>query len=226
MDNANHNCILLFVKYPTDGRVKTRLAATLGPDAAAKLYQGFVFDILAALTQLRWPFKICFYPDSAGPQTVHWLGEKYSYIPQTGRDIGERMKDAFVAAFAENFERAILIGSDIPDLPPDYIRRAFEALDSNDVVLGPSSDGGYYLIGFTKHRFLLEAFAGIAWSTHCVFDQTLDIITDHKRTVHLLPQWHDVDTPADLDRLVARNKDTPFNQSKTIALIRKITEGT
>jgi rSAM/selenodomain-associated transferase 1 len=221
MNEPSKNCVLFFVKHPAYGRVKSRLAEQIGQDAATDLYKSFVADILTTLHAISVNFKIVFYPPDAENKFQQWLGEGYSYIRQTGKDLGQRMKNAFLQAFSDGFNNVILIGSDIPDLPTEYLQLAFKALETNGVVIGPSSDGGYYLIGFTKEAFLPDVFEGITWSSVDVFEQTLNILKQHKQRVYLLPQWHDVDTWADLSELVERNKSTAFNQSNTLRLIQK-----
>jgi len=221
MDKMDNRCVLLFVKYPTRGQVKTRLTAELGTTAAVELYRNFILDILFTLRELRIPFKIFYYPGSAKEKLAEWLGEQYSYTPQSGENLGERMKNAFLQTFSDNFSRVVIIGSDIPDLPADFISQAFGALQSHDAVIGPSNDGGYYLIGFSQTHLLPEAFEGILWGRNSVFMQTVDILNEHFRSVYLLPEWYDVDTLADLNDLVARNKDTDFHRSKTFAYLLK-----
>jgi rSAM/selenodomain-associated transferase 1 len=221
INEAIENCVLFFVKHPAYGRVKTRLAEQIGQDAATDLYKSFVSDILATLHSISVNFKIVFYPPDAEKQIQQWLGEEYSYVRQTGKDLGQRMKNAFLQAFSNGFDKVVLIGSDLPDLPAEYLELVFKALETNDVVLGPSSDGGYYLIGFAKEAFLPDVFKGITWSSADVLEQTLNILNKHEQRVCLLPQWHDVDTWADLNELVERNKTTAFNQSNTLRLIQK-----
>ncbi|MHC4738892.1 MAG: TIGR04282 family arsenosugar biosynthesis glycosyltransferase, partial [Planctomycetota bacterium] len=136
---------------------------------------------------------------------------------QSGKDLGERMKNAFLRTFGNNFTRVIIIGSDSPDLPADYINLAFSALLTHDVVIGPSDDGGYYLIGFCKKAFLPGALEGIGWSGESVCEQTIRILRKYKRKVYLLPQWYDVDTVADLKLLLQRNKNTSFIKSATMS---------
>ena len=222
MKHSNKCCILFFVKYPVLRGVKTRLAEHVGHDVATDLYKSFVAEILTTLHTLSVNFRIVFYPPDAGDQFQQWLGEKYSYAPQIGQDLGQRMKNAFLQAFSDGFNSVVIIGSDSPDLPADYLDLGFTALDTNDVVVGPSSDGGYYLIGFVKNAFLPEVFGGISWNSHNVLEQTINILKQHKKKLYLLPQWHDVDTLADLNELVERNRNTAFSQSNTLALIRKI----
>ena len=203
------------------GRVKTRLAEQIGQDTAADLYRNFVTDILATLKSLDANFKIVFDPPHTENQFQRWLGEEYRYAPQIGQDLGQRMKNAFLQAFSEGFNRVVVIGSDSPDLPAEYLELAFKALETNDVVVGPSSDRGYYLIGFAKKAFLPDVFEGITWSSVDVFEQTLNILKKHKQRVYLLPQWHDVDTLTDLKSLLQRNRNTSFSKSETMSYFKQ-----
>ncbi|MFC1794566.1 TIGR04282 family arsenosugar biosynthesis glycosyltransferase [Planctomycetota bacterium] len=224
MNEVTDNCVLFFVKYPVQGQVKTRLAAELAEEVVVELYKNFVLDTLSTIRQLNVPFRICFHPGSAGDNVKEWLGERYKYIAQEGSNLGQRMKNALAQAFEEHFSRAILIGSDSPDLPADLFIQALQSLESHHAVIGPSSDGGYYLIGFSKARFLPDAFNDISWSTENVFQQTLDVFEGHSSKVHILPQWFDVDTPVDLNELIVRNRNTVFNNSKTFAYLLQIRE--
>ncbi len=221
--DPDKKCVLFFVKSPTSGRVKTRLARELGPANATGLYKSFVLDILAVLSGLDTNFKICFTPPEAQDALANWLGNGFSYLPQKGRDLGARMKNAFEQAFADGFDRVIIVGSDIPDLPADFIRQAFSALDTHDAVIGPSTDGGYYLIGFSKDSFVPSAFENITWGTEKVLKQTLGALNECKRKPYMLPRWHDVDDMSGLKILVERAENTGFQNSRTMAfLLEKI----
>lgn len=209
------SCLLLFVKSPIKGQVKTRLAAETGADFAAELYKSFVEDLISIIENLDVQLTLCFYPANAKLSFLEWLGERHCYRPQTGNNLGERLKNAFSNAFEEGFFNVVAIGSDSPDLPEDFLRQAFKELESHDAVVGPSSDGGYYLIGFSKDRFTPEVFDNISWSSDSVFEQTDHILTLHRRNVYLLPLWHDVDTIADLKPLLSRTRNTVFEKSKT-----------
>jgi rSAM/selenodomain-associated transferase 1 len=167
--------------------------------------------------------RICFHPPDAMAKLQKWLGHQHSYHPQKGSDLGEKMKNAFVNAFGEGFLKVVIIGSDIPDLPAEFLRQAFDKLESFDSVIGPTCDGGYYLIGFSRKSFLPEAFDDMVWSTSDVCDQTLAKLKSNNLKVHLLPQWHDVDTRGDMEKLVIRSKNTSFRYSKTYRLIRHST---
>ena len=129
------------------------------------------------------------------------------------------MKNAFQRCFSDGFASVVLIGSDIPDLPPEIFAEAFAALDNSGAVIGPAADGGYYLIGFRKETFVPEVFGGIAWSTGTVFAETWPVWSRAGVGVHRLPLWRDVDTPEDLRDLIRRHRDTPFARSRTMACL-------
>lgn len=222
VNKSDGECILFFVKYPEKGQVKKRLSAELDEEVIVELYKNFILDSLSTLGKCEVQFLVCFYPADSQNKFTDWLGTYYSYLPQQGSDLGQRMKNGFINTFDSNFHQVIIIGSDSPDLPGDFIKKAFLSLKTHDVVIGPSFDGGYYLIGFRYNTFLPEAFSGIDWGTNMVFGKTLDIFKKAGRKIHILPKWHDVDTYADLNDLIARNKDTEFHYSKTISYLSEI----
>ncbi len=212
--------VLLFIKAPQKGLVKSRLAAAIGPDAALELYKSFVLDVVEMLQDAGYPFRICFYPVAAQGAVSDWLGPRHQYAPQEGDDLGERMKNAFQRIFSEGYRRAVLIGSDIPDLAKAVLQESFASLEKNDLVLGPAADGGYYLMGFNKDSFLPELFHGIEWSSPTVFRDTVDIARAAKRSLHLAPEWNDVDSVQDLRKLFKRNESTGFTGSRTMTYLR------
>ncbi len=220
MSRTIRQCVLFFVKAPEKGRVKTRLAASLGQDGAVELYRRFVEDLLAMLDTLDVEVACCYQPVEAEAALRRWLGRYRWLVAQRGTDLGRRMENAFRYAFGQGVARAVLIGSDSPDLAPEIIEQAFDGLQRHDAVIGPSSDGGYYLLGFTAECFLPEVFEDICWSTDRVCDQTMCVLDRHERDVSVLPQWHDIDTPSDLNELIARNRDTGFRSSHTLNLVR------
>jgi uncharacterized protein len=212
-------CLIVFVKSPEAEGVKSRLAATIGEQKTCQLYRCFIEDLLDALDKGNYGLKIFFYPPTDQPVLSRWLGEDRSYEPQAGEDLGQRMKNAFEKCFADGFEAAILIGSDCPDLPQEIIDEGFTVLTSRDAVIGPSLDGGYYLIGFQAATFLPELFTGIPWSTDGVLKRTLEIVDQKGLRVFLLPPWRDIDTHEDLKALVERHRNTPFARSRTIRFV-------
>ena len=221
MKQVAGDLILLFVKTPIKGRVKSRLASAVGEEGALDLYRDFVLDILGTLQAEGLAFRICYAPPDSGPALISWLGPGHQYTAQEGKDLGERMKNAFSSVFLEGIERAILIGSDIPDLPGSVIRDAFTVLESKDAVLGPAADGGYYLIGFRSGAFLPQAFDGIPWGTDAVLRCTLDILEKGGRSVRLLPVWNDLDTSQDLEAFFARNHGG-LPGSRTLSAVKSL----
>lgn len=216
--------ILLFIKAPVRGQVKTRLAAVLGDDAALELYRNFVLDMVDTIESVGHPCTLCYTPPNAVDAVVEWLGDQRDYLAQDGRDLGERMANAFRALFSRGISRVVLVGSDLPDLPPAIFKEAFDALHTHDSVIGPASDGGYYLIGFRKETFLPDVFLDIAWSTNVVQEQTRKVFQRIGYRAHNLPQWRDVDTVEDLHALAERNVGMVFSSARTMRYIRGFKE--
>ena len=191
-------CLLFFIKNPEKGKVKTRLASAIGGEMAVKLYKRFLLEMLFTLNRGTFLFYLCYSPESPLSDLRDWLGDQYLYMPQSGENLGERMKNGFAEAISMNFRRVVLIGSDIPDLPLAFIEEAFTSLREKDVVIGPSFDGGYYLIGFKDKTFSARAFEGIPWSTESVFEKTIKVLKQEGLTVHTLRPLRDIDTVEDL----------------------------
>ena len=198
---TENNAVILFIKSPEKGRVKTRLAKGVGEKAALELYQCFVMDVLDVVRSTPWALRVYYHPEKSCCRIRSWLGKDLDLFPQAGTTLGDKMKNALAETFAAGHERAVLIGSDLPDLPSDIIDNAFNALNSTDAVIGPSSDGGYYLIGFTAKGFVPRIFNDIPWGTNRVLDLTLNNFQDHAVSPFCLPVWRDIDTQADLQAL-------------------------
>jgi hypothetical protein len=214
--------MLVFIRAPEEGSVKTRLAAAVGAAAACRLYRAFVLDLLETLAAIpreaTGDLLLCHDPPDAGERLAAWLGRGYAYAPQRGEDLGARMKNAFHAGFSGGYDRVLLLGSDVPDLPAAIVHEAFAVLERDDAVLGPCPDGGYYLIGFRSGRFLPEAFDGMAWGTGTVLERTRACLSAHRRRVGLLAPWRDIDTIEDLNALRERHPDDAFRHSRTLRL--------
>lgn len=210
--------IILFVRFPERGRVKTRLAEDIGEENARVLSHYFVLDLLETLHCCNRFLHICYFPPEAGKEMQDWLGRQYSYMPQNGGTLGEKMRNAFHEVFRQGCEEALLMGSDIPDLPLAVIESAY-SFTRHEAVIGPSRDGGYYLIGFRKESFLPEIFEGIDWGTERVFKKTLEIFSRRNRKVGILPLWQDVDRLEDLKALYQRNRNSPFAGSRTMTYL-------
>ena len=219
INEPEKNCLLFFMKCPEKGKVKTRLAKEIGAIVTVELYKNFVLDLLSTLEKLGIDLWICFHPQNSREKLMGWLGRQYCYIPQKGADLGQRMKNSFLQAFDKDYHRVVVIGSDSPDLPSAFIKQALLCLETNDVVIGPAFDGGYYLIGFRANSFLPEAFEGINWSTNTVFRETMNIFETAKLKIHTLPGWSDIDTLCDVKNLMQRNQNTAFKHSKTMSYL-------
>lgn len=185
--------LLIFIRNPIPGKVKTRLASTLGDAEALRIYHLLLEKTrLAALDcqAERW----LFYSDFADAAD-NWPNEAFHKKVQSPGDLGARMASAFEQAFAEGAKRLIIIGSDCPELDGALLNRAFDALDEADGVFGPANDGGYYLLGIKKMH--PELFQDMPWSTESVGAETLSRMAAKGLSVHLLPELTDVDTEED-----------------------------
>jgi rSAM/selenodomain-associated transferase 1 len=212
-------CLLVFTKPAVAGRVKTRLvggSSGLSAGQAAELHAAFLDDLLTRLEPgARWHLALAWALEEgeAIPETAH------AAIRQRGVDLGERLYLALAAA-AEEHELVAAVGSDHPDLQRERVEEAFRALAAGaGVVLGPASDGGYYLVGARRETLSPRLFADIAWSGPTVFAQTLERCRELGVEPHLLPPGDDVDTPSDLERLAATLAHDPASCPRTARLL-------
>jgi rSAM/selenodomain-associated transferase 1 len=189
--------VIIFVKAPRPGAVKTRLAQAIGAEQACIAYQSLVRAVLGNLRACD-AVELRFAPDDALPEIVPWLQPAWVAKPQGDGDLGGRLARAFQDAFGSGAERVVVIGSDCPEVTMEDLAAAFHALDRADVVLGPAEDGGYWLIGLKQ--FARSLFDRISWSTARVLEQTVERIREAGLRVNFLRTLHDVDTGADWDR--------------------------
>ena len=197
--------LIVFVKNPIPGAVKTRLQTRYAPDQVATLYTAFVRDVLARAERIDVDRRvIAFDPPDAESEVRALFGRKalWKYVPQVQDDLGARMREALVQELDAGASATVLIGTDIPSLPAHHITQAFDLLRAKDVVLGPSTDGGYYLVGVSKST--PEIFEDVEWSTPGVLAQTIDRVQRAGHTLGLVPPWFDVDTPEELDLVLAQ----------------------
>jgi rSAM/selenodomain-associated transferase 1 len=186
--------VLVFEKNAILGQVKTRLASGMGELPALEIYKHLVQLTYSALEEVPvpvWTFFSDFLPVSINPIVEN------SFVQQ-GQDLGERMSNAFARTFESGRDKVVLIGTDCPTLQSHHLLQAFEALNHSDLVVGPATDGGYYLIGMKgKAAYLFER---IAWSTSQVLSQTLHVASQQGLIVTLLPELDDIDTQEDWQR--------------------------
>jgi rSAM/selenodomain-associated transferase 1 len=214
--------LAIFCRAPQLGTVKTRLAASRGNEFALELYRVMLADSFAlgrALAPQVETFA-CFTPDDAfksGGLQLLWNGPRMAQCPG---DLGTRMLHCFRQLRAQGAERIVLLGSDSPDLPIQYLEAAFEALGQSDIVVGPSEDGGFYLIGASV-PLADSIFTGIIWSSPQVYGRLLENL--EQQTPHLgfatLPAWRDVDDEADLVELEYRLQDANTSAPQTRAFV-------
>lgn len=200
---ADTEALILFTKAPRPGHVKTRLQPPLSPQAAADLYRAFVLDILSAAKALSGVTLIVACHPSRSDPFFSRLADQFGVelIDQEGEDLGLRMRRALESAGRRGFFRTVLIGTDSPTLPMTFVREAFNRLNKHELVLGPSRDGGYYLIGCRDR--VPPLFENMPWGSEAVLTRTLERVNELKLDCGLLPLWYDVDTPADLRWLAA-----------------------
>jgi len=189
------NILIIFAKNPGYGKVKTRLAATVGHDRALEVYRALLAHT-AKITQNVNASKTVFYSDFVEYNDI-WDGHYFNSV-QRGGDLGERMANAFLEVLREQ-RQVVIIGTDCAELDEQTITQAFLHLTNNDVVVGPAVDGGYYLLGVKE--FYPWLFSDIRWSTNTVFVETVRRCRQHRLRYHILPVLHDVDEENDLKYL-------------------------
>lgn len=208
----------VFAKHWQPGKVKTRIAADVGNDHAAELYRMFLLRTLRNLQSFEGKRVLAYSPVDriTAFEGLVQRGD-WQLEAQADGDLGTRMSAYFRRAFESEAEKVALIGSDSPNLPPDRIHAAFRALDSSDLVLGPSDDGGYYLIGM--RRFLPEVFESIEWSTGKVYSQTICAAQQCGIRCESLASWYDIDDIDDLERLLRalQNSDNDRQLAQLVA---------
>ncbi len=196
--------IIVFTKHAIPGAVKTRLVPPLTPPEAAEFHLVALDDVIAA-ARAAAPAALQLHVAGGTPVDAE-LGRRYpdlQILPQAGGDLGARLAAAFRTAFESGHQRVLIVGSDHPTLPPENFKRGFALLRSSDVVIGPSRDGGYYLVGIRKKAWpgASTIFESIPWSTARVLEASLGRARGAGLKVGTLPEWYDVDRPADLERL-------------------------
>ena len=185
------NILGIFAKLPRPCQVKTRLAAATSPAFAARVADamlGDTLDRMAAIDAERW---LVFAPHDAAAAMTELARGRYQLTPQGDGDLGQRLERFFQQRIRHEPERVVVIGADSPTLPVEFVARAFDQLQTSDLVLGPATDGGYYLIGCARR--LPPIFAGIDWGGATVLRDTIARL-DTTALLALLPPWYDVDT--------------------------------
>lgn len=191
--------LIIYAKLPKPGQVKTRLIPRLGEEGAAELYDRiahYIFNLTLRhhLDHQEFELRID-YDGGTQDEMEEWVGPGFELFPQVEGDLGQRMTASMQLAFERGAQKVVLIGTDCPQLTVEIVRQAFDELDNKDLVLGPSLDGGYYLIGMKAPQF--HVMEDIPWSTEAVLSETMKKAQGLK--VGLLPELMDLDTPEDLE---------------------------
>ena len=216
----------LFAKYWEAGKVKTRLAKDLGELGAMKVYFAFLNHLVSQLGKCGDLRTIGFSPAESNSEFETLAGESWALVPQSTRDLGHRMAHFFEWAFSENKKHqsnsascVVLIGSDTPHISSSRIEEAFAILNDHDVVIGPSTDGGYYLVGMSGR--VHPIFEGIEWSTETVLPDTLELMRRNGISYGLLEPMTDIDFCEDLLSLMERIHDQPEQFEKAETALRE-----
>lgn len=192
--NVRAELLIIFVKAPRPGTVKTRLAREIGEAAACAAYCRMVNDLRSNLARLE-PVEIRFTPDDGEADVAQWLCPGWRLAPQGVGELGTRLQAAFSQAFASGSNRVVVIGSDCPTVTASDIELGWDELDQHDVVIGPAQDGGYWLVGLRSSCPRL--FQEISWSTPTVLVETLKKAEAAGLKVKIMQQRSDIDSPED-----------------------------
>jgi rSAM/selenodomain-associated transferase 1 len=205
--SAYSKALLVVAKRPAPGQTKTRLCPPLSPEQAAALYECFLRDTLDLIRQVPAVQPVVAYLPETEKAYFADLAPDFQLLLQEGTDLGARLDHALTTYLQLGYSRVVIMDSDSPTLPATCLAAAFEVLDEADVVLGPCSDGGYYLIGLKRPapRLLRE----VQMSTATVVHDTLALAAEEELQVKLLPAWYDVDNLADLNGLAGELTELP-----------------
>jgi hypothetical protein len=211
----NDRALIVFARSPVAGQVKSRLTPLLSSQEAADLYRAFLMDSLAQYAALEVDVRL--YMADEGDPGIHLYGAQLK--KQCGNGLGERMEHAFRETAAEGYEKMVIIGTDHPTLPTEFIMEAYEALsDVPAVCIGPTLDGGYYLLGMSP--LIYGLFDGIVYGEPNVLSLTLVRAHESEASVTQLPVWYDIDTPEDLRRLASGNAVLPPATKKMMRMLK------
>lgn len=216
--------IIIMAKVPSAGNVKTRLQSYLSPDKCAALAEAFLRDALHKAKSVCENSILAYAPSEEIYALKELLPFQNLLVAQTGDDLGARMSNAFKFAFENNSDSpVVMIGTDSPTFPADFIEQAFEFLETNsDVVLGKTEDGGFYLIGLRKSEN--EIFKNVAWSSPETFEQIYKNIKIQNLHLREVPSWYDVDEPQDYKKLreeILHSSNAQRRAPETYTLIQK-----
>jgi rSAM/selenodomain-associated transferase 1 len=208
MSSRNKRCLQVFAREPRAGEVKTRLIPAIGPEGARAVYCRLLEDTLQQAARADVDCRELWVDREPQFDYVAQLAERFALMMrvQLQAGLGDRMADAIAAGLSHS-DKVVLIGSDCPELSPDYLNAAFDSLETHDAVFGPTADGGYILIGLKEDE--PELLSGVNWSAAGVMQQHRDYLHRTGKSCAELPVRQDVDTPEDLQRFRQLMPETP-----------------
>lgn len=202
------NALILMTRIPIPGKTKTRLMDLLTGDECAGLHLAFLQDLMITFTELKdIDVFMTYTPEDSLYMIENQIPDSMESFPQTGEDLGQKMYNAVNQILQKGYSKVVLIGSDIPDLSAKDIQKSFEILDGHNVVLGPTYDGGYYLVGMkTSHEKIFRIPK--KWGGKSVLESTIDIGNEQNLTIGLSQKYRDIDTKEDLFEFEKKNEDS------------------
>lgn len=190
---------IVFARLPVEGKVKTRLAKEIGDKNSAILYRvcaEYLFNEVKRVKIHEVDLFLFYSDENETSEVKKWAGDHFYFYAQSGENLGIRMLNAFKQIFEKGYDKVIIVGTDVPDIDSALMLNAFIELDKHDFVIGPSKDGGYYLLGMKS--LTTDLFNDIKWGTEKVFSSTLEKLNKKKSSYKLLPKLIDIDTKKDL----------------------------
>ncbi|MEY4168228.1 MAG: hypothetical protein RIR52_2052 [Acidobacteriota bacterium] len=212
-DTSTREALVLMARAPVEGTVKTRLVGPFTPPEVLELYLNFLRDTFRMMEEVRaereeLALVLCFTPEGSEEAFEEADPEGCLLMAQRGADLGEKIVNCFDDLFRDGYQRVVIIGADSPGLPAEYLLDAFDELTAAaTTVIGPTLDGGYYLVGLGRPA--PELFRDIPWSTEGVLAATRELIDQAGMQLVELPEFIDIDTPADLELLAEALADDP-----------------
>jgi rSAM/selenodomain-associated transferase 1 len=201
------NAVIIFTKFPRKGIVKTRLGKTLGNKFAvdfSRLMAEHVFNVCLSLPENDYHLFLFHDNPNEKDSIKNWVDKRFSLQLQEGADLGEKMKNAFRFLFNKGYKKIVITGTDCPDIEADILLKAFAELSSGNAAIGPSTDGGYYLLGMDS--FYPFLFDDIKWSSDTVFQETIKRLKENRIDYSFLPVLIDIDTEEDLKKWLMNSK--------------------
>jgi rSAM/selenodomain-associated transferase 1 len=206
MEKKQNNGLIIFAKYPSKGRVKTRLANGIGDDNALLFYKKCAAHIFKEASKLGSVKTYLFYELPADEiKMKKWVNHDFEFRPQLYANLGEKMYDSFKFVFSRKADKAVIVGTDVPDLIAEIIEKSFNYLDQYDLVISPSPDGGYNLLGLKNlHKDLFE---NIIWSSSEVLNKTIEIADKNNLNIKLMDELMDIDNESELLDWLSKSDD-------------------